>query len=209
MTQIKLQRIHVEQFHTRIGEFFPQPSHHEPILFNEGERDVVGEEMFGQRPETRADFDNVVAWLDPELRNDPARHVLIMEKILSEALARTSLKAREGVLDFGECHELLRADRSAIHKVPVNNPPGETGFLPKLFTGPRVAGLPGGRRHGMGMAETGHLAWRRTNIKPSQGSGASPREETWAQSWGVRSGGNGVLSAALPPGIGKETAFSG
>ena len=124
----------MEQFHARITESFRQPRHHAAIFFDEGDRDVLGEKVFRQSTKSGSDFDHMITRVQTEAGHDPTRKILIVQKILAEALARLGVQSRESPLDFGESHGLRIEDSPVIHKLMVNKFPLRAHFLPKLFT---------------------------------------------------------------------------
>ena len=107
----------------------------------------MGGEKLGQRSQTGADFDHVVAGLDLQASDNPAREVLVVQKILAEAAGRGRLRFRKGTLDFAQCHFVPLRYSWAIHNPGVNNPKRKRDLLRKLFTGgvllprPRVPGV--------------------------------------------------------------------
>ena len=92
--RIKLQRVSVHHIERR--ELPSQPFDNAVVLF---EKDAVLrslQRILRQRSKSRTDFQPRLAIADADLIDDPARHVLVVQKILAEALRR--LRA-----EFGEC----------------------------------------------------------------------------------------------------------
>ena len=100
MSQVIIQRVEVDDLGGRAAEFLFEVAHEPPVFFDQREPDVVGGEKLGQRSQTGADFDHVVAGLDLQASNNPAREVLVVQKILAEAAGRGRLRFRKGTLDF-------------------------------------------------------------------------------------------------------------
>ena len=94
----------MEQFHAVGGERAAEPIDHEGVLLQESDGGAGVDDPLGERAEAGADLDDVVAGLEIEEGDGPAGEILVVEKILAEALPRVSLKLGEGAADFGESH---------------------------------------------------------------------------------------------------------
>jgi protease IV len=76
----------------------------------------------------------MVAGTQIELRNDPAGQILIVKKILSQALAGTRFQSGQGLMDFRKCHPLFLTDPPEIHNSSLTVIPSPRSSFPKLFT---------------------------------------------------------------------------
>jgi hypothetical protein len=76
----------------------------------------------------------VVARLDAKLRDDPARQVLIKEKVLSQRLGRSHADAGRGLLYLVERHLVALADVQIVRTRAVNNVQRNAEVARTLFT---------------------------------------------------------------------------
>ncbi len=74
------------------------------ILFQQSGRSASREGELGERAEPGADLDEVIAGLEIELRDDPLREILVVEKILPQAFRRLDGELGESVSDRGKLH---------------------------------------------------------------------------------------------------------
>ncbi len=72
-----------------ISKFFAQEIHEPRVLFQREQTRAAFQNLFRQRTEPGSNFQNKIIRLDLSLIDDPARQILIVQKILAERFDRS------------------------------------------------------------------------------------------------------------------------
>ena len=88
----------------RQGEFLSQEIHQPPVLLDGKHFTRSRQQQFGQGPQSRTDFQNLVGGLQVGRRHNPAQLIRVVQKILAERFGQSDVARRQDLFHLRELH---------------------------------------------------------------------------------------------------------